>query len=352
MPSSGKRIALGFGVAHEHEGYRPGPDLHDDRAVIDVVVVAFGGSKHVNGDCALLHELQDRARVYQPEPFTLHGGHQVAVGLDGEKPVGQFLGANRKEGWYVLHDIPAVGFNVDLVLIAPQGVFVIETKTYSKPLRGEATAQFDGKRLLVNGFEPERNPITQAREIRDWVDNLLQETTAKRYPVKGVVVLPGWYVSGHQDRSDIWVLNNKALLQFIERGRCVVKDEDVAPWRIRGSATMSFTRLAVPTGAFGGPATRAGDAQPLGRRFWHATHPVLLPANGLNTCQRSRLRFHLRADCRQGAGASWRIMVGKGFPGNTGLTRNFCRSHAIIPQALLVGPELPVAPLTTRGCRL
>ena len=152
----------------------------------------------------------------------------LRLGLDGEKTVGQFLEANRKEGWYVLHDIPAVGFNVDHVLIAPQGVFVIETKTYSKPVRGDATAQFDGKRLLVNGFEPERNPITQARAIRDWVANLLQETTAKRYPVKGVVVLPGWYVSGRQDRGDIWVLNNKALLQFIERERCVVKDEDVA----------------------------------------------------------------------------------------------------------------------------
>jgi len=83
-------------------------------------------------------------------------------------------------------------------------------------------------RTRVNGFEPERNPITQARVVRDWVGNLLHETTAKRYPVKGVVVLPGWYVSGPQDRSDIWVLNNKALLQFIERERCVVKDEDVA----------------------------------------------------------------------------------------------------------------------------
>jgi hypothetical protein len=156
----------------------------------------------------------------------------LRLGLEGEKAVGQFLEAHRKPGWHVFHDVPAKGFNkgfnVDHILIAPQGVFVIETKTYSKPMRGEAIVEFDGEKLLVSGVEPERNPITQTRAIRDWVQTLLYEGTGIRYPVKGVVVLPGWFVKGSQKQSDIWVLSPKALQSFIEHEPVTVKAEDVA----------------------------------------------------------------------------------------------------------------------------
>lgn len=151
-------------------------------------------------------------------------------GLDGERFVGQYLEAYRREGWHVLHDIPGKGFNVDHVIIAPQGIFVVETKTYSKPTRGKATAQFDGKRLLVNGFAPERDPVGQARAVRDWVRDLLVDTTGKRYPVRGVVLLPEWYVEGPKEKksSDIWVLNHKALIPFIQHEDAPLSNEDVA----------------------------------------------------------------------------------------------------------------------------
>lgn len=154
----------------------------------------------------------------------------LRLGLEGEKSVGQFLEANRKPGWHVLHDIPGTGFNVDHVLITPHGVFAIETKTFSKPPRANASVEFDGERISVDGFEPDRNPVAQARAVRDWVRDLLYDTTGIRYPVRGVVVLPGWYVRGPKDRgsNDVWVLNPKALPSFIEHERIQVPDEDVA----------------------------------------------------------------------------------------------------------------------------
>lgn len=144
----------------------------------------------------------------------------LQLAVDGEKTVGQLLGTSRKPGWHVLHDLPGRGFNVDHVLIAPQGVFVIETKTFSKPSRGDATADYDGERLLVGGFKPQRDPIKQACALRDWVRDLLYETTGIRYPVKGVVVLPGWFVQAHRDEGpdDVWVLNPKVLPSFVEHG--------------------------------------------------------------------------------------------------------------------------------------
>jgi len=48
------------------------------------------------------------------------------------------------------------------VLIGPAGVFTVETKTRTKP-HGDARVTFRGEALLVAGFEPDRDPIVQAR---------------------------------------------------------------------------------------------------------------------------------------------------------------------------------------------
>ena len=154
----------------------------------------------------------------------------MRLGLDGEKTVGQSLESLRSQGCRVFHDIPAEGFNIDHVVIGPKGVFAIETKTFSKPARGETVAKHDGDRILFNGLEPDRNPVTQARAVRSWMSDLLFRTTARRWPVRGVVILPGWFVEQLPDakRSDVWVLNEKVLPLFIEHEPVVLKDEDIA----------------------------------------------------------------------------------------------------------------------------
>jgi hypothetical protein len=154
----------------------------------------------------------------------------LGLGLEGEKAVGQFLEANRQPDWRLFHDLPGKGFNVDHVLVTPQGIFAIETKTFSKPAKGAATIRYDGERVLVNGLEPDRNPLVQARAARDWLSNLLFDTTAIRYPVRGVVLFPGWFIEPFNGRGqpDIWVLNEKAFVKFVENEPSMIKTEDVA----------------------------------------------------------------------------------------------------------------------------
>jgi hypothetical protein len=154
----------------------------------------------------------------------------LRLGREGEKSVGQFLEKLRGQGFHVFHDVPGHGFNIDHVVVAPQGVFAIETKTFSKPMKGEARVVQNGDRILVNGFEPDRSPVVQARAIRDWLDGLLLDATGRRYPMRGVVLLPGWWVepSADNERTDIWVLNPKALPAFIAHEPVVLKEEDMA----------------------------------------------------------------------------------------------------------------------------
>jgi hypothetical protein len=48
---------------------------------------------------------------------------------------------------------------------------------------------------------------------------VLEESTGKRFPVKGAIVFPGWFVEPPPGgtKLDIWVLEPKALPGFIER---------------------------------------------------------------------------------------------------------------------------------------
>ena len=81
-------------------------------------------------------------RIYRLVPQL----RNLRQGIEGEKAVGQFLERLREQGYHVFHDVLAEGFNVDHVLIGPAGVLTIETKTRSKPVRGDARIAFDGKR--------------------------------------------------------------------------------------------------------------------------------------------------------------------------------------------------------------
>ena len=76
---------------------------------------------------------------------------QLRRGSKGEKVVGQLLEQFRADGFKVFHDIPGSGFNIDHVIVGPQGAFTIETKTISKPPRGLVEVVFDGEKITING---------------------------------------------------------------------------------------------------------------------------------------------------------------------------------------------------------
>jgi hypothetical protein len=160
---------------------------------------------------------------------TLRHVELLKMARDGEKVVGECLDVLRGRGYAVLHDIVGDGFNLDHVILAPHGIFTVETKTRSKPVRGDARVVYDGDRILVNGREPDRNPVKQAEAQATWLHNLLKESTGKPFPIKAAVVFPGWFVeqTARAKGSRVWVLNPKALPTFIENEPICIPKEDV-----------------------------------------------------------------------------------------------------------------------------
>jgi hypothetical protein len=149
-------------------------------------------------------------------------------GRDGERVVGQYLEHLREQGYQVFHDVIGTGFNVDHVLIGPAGIFTIETKTYSKSPGPQAKVTFDGERILVDGFEPDRDPVVQAKAQAGWLRALLAESTGRKFPARPVILFPGWWVEqGKSTTREVWVLEPKALPAFLEHEPEVLTADDV-----------------------------------------------------------------------------------------------------------------------------
>jgi len=154
---------------------------------------------------------------------------ELRLGRDGERVVGQYLDGLREAAARVFHDIPGEEFNLDHVVISTHGIFIVETKTCSKPYPSAAVT-VAGEQILLAGKAMKRNPVEQVRAQITWLVRLLEETTGKKLPVRGAIVFPGWFVepSGDAKRLGVWVLEPKALPAFIENEPVRLTDTEVA----------------------------------------------------------------------------------------------------------------------------
>lgn len=153
----------------------------------------------------------------------------LKLGRDGEKAVGQFLELMRESGYKVFHDIVGDKFNIDHVIICKHGIFTIETKTFSKPINGKAEIQYNGDKITVNGHETLSDILTQAKAEAYWLKNFFKESTGKEIQVKPIIVFPGWWIenSAAGYNPEVWVLNPKALIEFIPKSRMNLANEEI-----------------------------------------------------------------------------------------------------------------------------
>lgn len=146
---------------------------------------------------------------------------RLRLGLDAELAVGQELDQLMRDGAIVYHDVPAEKFNVDHVVVAPQGVFAVETKGYSKPNetagKGSATVAFDGKVLAFPDWSSTK-PVDQAQRQAKWLADWLTKATGEPVRVTPALALPGWFVD-RKGRGDVQVFSGKELRNHLLKSR-------------------------------------------------------------------------------------------------------------------------------------
>lgn len=151
-------------------------------------------------------------------------------GLLAEKVVGQYLEQFRMLGYQIFHDVPGQSgdqkFNLDHVIIGPKGIFTIETK-YARKRNGQSKIYYNGTDISIDGYKPERNPVTQAKAQRSWLADNLKRGTGKNYSIRPVVVYPGWWIENKASGADEWVLNEKALPAFTKNSSGTLSTLDI-----------------------------------------------------------------------------------------------------------------------------
>jgi len=144
--------------------------------------------------------------------------NNLRLGRDGERVVGEILDNLRAKGCRVFHDLVGERGNVDHLIISQKGIFVVETKTVSKPKKKNAKILYDGHMLSINGYKTD-DPLNQVSCQSTWIKETLSESTGKNFQVRSVILYPGWYVKMNNNamKSNTWALKPENLLRFIEK---------------------------------------------------------------------------------------------------------------------------------------
>ena len=154
-----------------------------------------------------------------PGIWVVHLSRNYGLSLRGEQAVGEELNQLMIDGCRVFHDYPAgPDWHISHIVIAPSGVYAIETTTYRKPrsynnVSKEPEVIFDGSELRFPHYTCSE-PIVQAGCSAVMLERELSVNSADHLKVKAILSLPGWRVIRHSE-SDVAVLNPKEIWQTI-----------------------------------------------------------------------------------------------------------------------------------------
>ncbi|QDO84135.1 NERD domain-containing protein [Shewanella psychropiezotolerans] len=128
-------------------------------------------------------------------------------------------------GYQVFHDIQADGFNIDHLVVGPNGVFAIETKGRHKRFRDKKYEAADKQKAYELLFKDgklqfpswvETSPISQADRQAKWVSEWLTKAVGQSTLALPVLVFPGWYVTT-QTKPPFPIINHKQLVGTIPK---------------------------------------------------------------------------------------------------------------------------------------
>ncbi len=145
------------------------------------------------------------------------------LGENGEQYVGQTLEKDmRPLGYDVFHDVVIKKdkrtFNLDHVLIGPNGVYVVETKAWRKPEKGSPEIEYKDGRLCKMGCVVKDDAVKEAVSLAKEANRLFHDLTGRSYYVRPLLVIAGWFCkSNNLHDSQLAVLNEKQVATWIQK---------------------------------------------------------------------------------------------------------------------------------------
>lgn len=140
---------------------------------------------------------------------------KLKLGRDAELAVASELIELQSHGYQVFHDIQADGFNIDHLVVGPNGIFAIETKGRHKRIKDDTNykVKFENNHLAFPSWF-ESKPLEQTKNQANWVNKWLYEATGFNTQVLPVLCFPGWFIELKQ-RPLFPIVSHKQLVKTI-----------------------------------------------------------------------------------------------------------------------------------------
>lgn len=155
---------------------------------------------------------------------------------DPRQGVAQFLEPLRKHGAHLFHGVASGGMNLDHIVVSRHGIYVIDVQDGAKPWP-KSTLRLDHSHVLVADRLPDRNLAKTVQDQARWLSGMLEQATGKRFTVRGLVVMPQWWIK-QQGTSGVGVFDAKSLCQSIERAADCITPSDL--WLVCDQLSQCF----------------------------------------------------------------------------------------------------------------
>jgi Nuclease-related domain len=147
------------------------------------------------------------------------GHEKLRLGYHGERAVGEELNRLMLDGCRVFHDVPlSKDWNLDHVVVAPSGVYAIETKTQARRKSGESQAAdevvYDGICLQFPNNAYDSKSPAQAYDHAERLAHMLSEDLNATVHVKPILTLPGWWIAC-KGKGEVAVMNPQMIRSAI-----------------------------------------------------------------------------------------------------------------------------------------
>lgn len=143
------------------------------------------------------------------------------LGFHGERAVGEEINRLMRDGCYVFHDLPMEPYgNIDHVIVAPSGVYAVETKTRRKrkapPGKKDHVVFYDGDTLEYPHCR-DSHGLQQSKQQADRLRVFLTKAVGETVNVKPILTLPGWFIT-NRVKPEIPVLAPKGIRSAVLNG--------------------------------------------------------------------------------------------------------------------------------------
>jgi Nuclease-related domain len=146
---------------------------------------------------------------------------RIRLGFEGERHVGEALNQLMLVGYRVFHDFlitdkPRSIRNIDHIVIGPNGVFAVETKTPRKIKAENGATVTVLENALQYPWGVDRRDLEQVQKEARWLTEWLSKMSPEPVTVGTILVLPGWFIA-RRARSAVTVLSGSEVVPNVPK---------------------------------------------------------------------------------------------------------------------------------------